>query len=161
MMNQRDLDKQILAAAWDDSPLAPDAERMLDARLGADDLRLVSHAVAQLEQDELSLAWRSALNERLLELQPVKRKSWWAVAWRPALATGLAASVLTVALFRSGPAPSSHAESLENELIRIHLDSAAALDLAGTGLVPHEVASARPAPVEEELDWSSVDLDLL
>ncbi|GMV88291.1 MAG: hypothetical protein AMXMBFR81_12220 [Chthonomonas sp.] len=161
MKNQRDFDKQILAAAWDDSPLAPDAERMLDARLRGDDQRLVSHAVANLEQDELSMAWRSTLNERLLELQPAKRKAWWTLAWRPVLATGLAASVLTIAFLRTGPAPSSHAESLEGELIRIHLDSAAALDLAGTGLVPHEVASARPAPVEEELDWSSVDLDLL
>lgn len=161
MMNQRDLDKQILAAAWDDLPLPPDAERMLDARLEGDGQRVVSHAVANLEQDELSMAWRSTLNERLLELQPAKRKAWWAISWRPALATGLAASVLAIALLRTGPAPAAHAESLENELIRIHLDSAAALDLAGTGLVPHEVASARPAPVEEELDWSSVDLDLL
>lgn len=161
MKNQRDLDTTILAAAWDETPLTPEVERMLDAQLVRGDQRLVAQAVGQLEEDELSLAWRSALNERLLELQPTKRKPWWAAAWRSVLATGLAASVLSVALLRAGPASPGHAESLENELIRIHLDSAAALDLAGTGLVPHEVASARPAPIEEELHWSAVDLDLL
>ncbi|HVL39712.1 MAG TPA: hypothetical protein VM328_10020 [Fimbriimonadaceae bacterium] len=95
-----------------------------------------------LPEDTVSLSWRSALNERLLEQSRPVRSPMLGL-WRPVLGLGLAGALAFAFLINrrqdevrvvSGP-------NLEATLIQEHIRTDQYLQIAGAGLAAHE---ARP-----------------
>jgi len=119
---------------------------------------LVPALVRGLEDDVPSLAWRSALNDRLLAVRPRRRRRW-TLGWNLAAVAACAASIAAIWVYSARPiepaAPPAH--SIEAQLIAAHQDTARAVDLG--------VASLAPGSKEEEPPllprWSELDLEAL
>ena len=113
-----------------------------------------------LPEEQVSMAWRSSLNEKLLATVPKKRFNWnWVL--RPALGLGLAGALALVIVTQ--PQPSGVVTvmpargSLEAHLVAEHQDSIALYDLSGPGLSPDETEHVTSAGLTESDD---VELDL-
>jgi hypothetical protein len=133
--------------------------RDLDARLEAQDA--VRHVVASLADDEPSLAWRSALNERLLGVAPrPKRRAPWRLL---APASGLAAAAIVATLawlvVTGGPTRTAAPhDSLEAQLLQAHDHGAAMLDLSAGSAGP---LVAQTGQDEGGFQWTEEDLKAL
>lgn len=68
-------------------------ERTLDAMLNRADQRQMGELVRSLPEEEPSLAWRSALNERLRAAAPVRRPRAWIIGRLGGAAAGLACAI--------------------------------------------------------------------
>lgn len=135
-----------------------DAHR-LDEALGAQ--KPVQDWVTQLEDESPSLAWRSALNERLIAASPAKparRFSWFRWAGVAAVTASVAlVAVVGLRQVRQAPAPDLSAPmSAEQVLVDVHHGASFALDSGvGDGSRP---ASSVEAPAFE---WTASDLEML
>lgn len=155
-MTDRDFFNRILTSANGDADLGDADGRRLDAFLEATEP--VRHLVAAPAEDELSLAWRSELNEKLRAVARPARKSWLSLAWRSATAVTVTAA-LGMAIFvqtRSGASG-----ELEKGLIELHLDSERSLDMAGVGVAVPEVTAHQTVSLPDDVEFEQVDLDLL
>jgi len=129
----------------------------LDEKLSSAAQEAVRGWVRALPEDTPSMAWRSALNERLLAEQQARRRHarflWMA---RPVAALALAASFAMVFLMRPSPAPRPHPQAnLGAVLVATHQESDSLSDLSGVGLNPTEAvtyATATPTGTWTESD---------
>jgi len=128
----------------------------IDEQLNSEAQRTVASVVKRLPEDAPSLAWRSALNERILADQSKmqRKRRFWVFA-RPAMAA-IAAASLAIAFVAKAPNSSvvlRPSGSMEQALIEAHLDASQGMDVAGIGLTPDEVErfAANTVPVGEEL----------
>lgn len=130
---------------------------MNDERLHGEGQRQAAEWVRALPEETPSLAWRSALNERVrAEAASRARGRWrWNVA-RPALGLALAAA-FAVVVFVPRPAaivaPPKSKGGLEASLVALHERSVETADVVGTGLAPSEVpASTATERVRDPLE---------
>jgi hypothetical protein len=132
-----------------------------DSLLATPDQAKVRELVSALPEDTLSLAWRSGLNERLLETaaknQKKRRIAW---VWRPAF--GMAATAMFAVLFlvnNTPVAPIAQESTLEAAILTDHRHNLALTDVAGAGLHPLE---AQPTSYSvDDTDWHDFDFDAL
>ncbi|MCW5943370.1 MAG: hypothetical protein KIS66_14155 [Fimbriimonadaceae bacterium] len=155
-MTEREFYDRVLASANGGPNLGEADDRRLDDLLEAS--CAVRHVVASSPEDELSLAWRSELNEKLLALARPVKKSRWALAWRPATALAVTAALALTFVLQLRTTPSGE---FEKGLIELHFDSERSLDMAGVGVAMPEVASHRSSTVADDVGFEQVDLELL
>jgi hypothetical protein len=114
----------------------------LDARLQAEDQQRVRQTVRALAEEVPSMAWRSALNERIYA-EANKRRSrqrlWW--IFTPSIGVAVAGALALVVFFkvptrtaRPELPPAVMASSLEDSLVGIAADNAISDDVTGSGL---------------------------
>lgn len=125
----------------------------------------VRQLVSQLPEDTLSMAWRSSLNEKLLEASAAnarrKRRAWM---FRPAFGLAVAGALAAIAFiqpsFRNGSPSVSHSTgTLEAALVMDHQTNVELSDLSGAGLNPAEASPSQNISTDGE--WSDIDLDSL
>lgn len=148
-----------------DFELNRDAKAIDDALSGQQALRSL---VKGLPEDSLSMAWRSALNERLVQEAAVrKRRARIGLFLRPALGLGLACTLAVLVMFHpskpSVAAPSG--DALEAALVTTHRQSTYAWDVAGVGLSPTDLPmdsdTTRKPSSAPATSWNEDDLDSL
>ncbi|MBI1757525.1 MAG: hypothetical protein HY248_04360 [Fimbriimonas ginsengisoli] len=113
----------------------------LDLALERADQLEMARLVKTLVDEQPSLTWRSALNERLRSVdQTQRRRRGTAWVWRAGVALGLAASVLVGFLIwpvaGTVQVPSG---AVESGLIRAFREEVAANEVAGAGATPLEL----------------------
>jgi hypothetical protein len=121
--------------------------------------------VHKLPEESLSLSWRSSLNEKLIEANPVlKRRGQWLGVLRPALAFAIPI-MLTVVLSMKTPIVSTSlefkkADTLESALLETHKQVVASIDAGGVDSADFgaEPVSMGISPTQEDPDE---DLDTL
>lgn len=130
----------------------------IDDLLQSDEQVQVSRLVGELKDDSPSMEWRSALNQRLLQVQRRKRREPW--IWRLSF-VGAAAS-LAFALWMGGifADPSKTPAIKESQLVSEHLRAVDTNDLVGASLNQLE-ASRRSNGPAEPYQWQESDLDTL
>jgi hypothetical protein len=117
----------------------------------------IGRLVRALPEDVPSLAWRSALNEKLRHVQPRSPKRRLSLAWLGGSAIAGAAAITMFFLFKpSGPTEKVLVSDagLEAAIMAAHEESAGAYEVTVAG------ASLRPTKLEsldEELDWTTVE----
>ncbi len=131
-----------------------------DTLLEGSGQEFVRKLVSNVPDDELSLAWRSALNERLLVAAPLKKQK---MAWflRPAMGLAFAGALAAVVMIRTSPMETPIVRStgtLEAALVRDHQQNLMMSDVAGLGVNPLE---SRPTESSVGDDWSEVDFTSL
>jgi hypothetical protein len=132
-----------------------------DSLLEADGQKLIQRLVAEVPDDELSLAWRSSLNEQLIQVAAVKHKKRSSWLLKPAFGLAFAGALAAVVMIRTAPVNTPSVESsgtLEAALVRDHQQSMIVSDVVGIGLNPLE---SRPTDVPPLDEWSEVDLESL
>ncbi len=129
----------------------------LDARLEAQES--LRSLVNELPSDELSMAWRADLNEKLRAIAPSPKSRVWGWLWKPAAGLGLA-SILVVAVLVKAPqanAPTnSNSAAIASAMLQAHDQAVAHQEL---GTVSAEALSSDSAAVPS--DWNEIDLTTL
>jgi hypothetical protein len=137
-----------------------------DERLNSEAQQAIRQTVRALPEETVSLAWRSALNERVLqEAQLSKRRQRLAWLLRPAVGLAMAGAMAFVVVMRTPETKpisivraNTAAAGLEAALVSTHRETAMLTDVAGVGLNATEVevlASDEVPPT----DWSEADFD--
>lgn len=98
-----------------------------------------------MEDDSVSMAWRSDLNSKLIaanasRVKKTKQIRWM---WGGSLATGLAAiTVLSILMPGTKVPANSHSKStaLVSEMVATHQESSTLTDVSGTGAVDRETS---------------------
>lgn len=135
-------------------------ENELDEKLNTSGQLQVRDLVKGLAEDQVSMAWRSSLNEKLLQAAPVKRSAWSRIL-RPAL--GLAAAGALALTFvmqqpeAKGVISGGNSSALEARLMADHQQTIALVDLSGPGLSPDETNYVSSEP---STDYDSLEVDL-
>lgn len=137
----------------------PIVEARLDEALNASDQQFIAQSVKRLENEDVSLAWRSGLNEKVLAMSAEgKKRRKIALVWRPA--AGLAmASALTFAVFTTldrgavdgsstAVRPSIEAAAVDAHLSAFHREELGSVQLVSTS------SSSTPNSIE----WQESDL---
>jgi hypothetical protein len=128
----------------------------------------VHELVSQLPEDSLSLAWRSALNEKLLATAPKPRRSVWTWMMKPAAGLAVAGALAVVLISRTGisPSPSPVAVNqttsngqLEAALIQDHRELVQVSDVVGAGLNPEESSPSETLTLDG--NWNEYDFESL
>jgi hypothetical protein len=125
------MDKDMFNKLAAEQPMTAEEALRLDAALESDSEKLSRHALSALGEDSPSLAWRSALNQRLAHVSRRRRQT---VYWRFGVAaSGVAAATVFVLSFMMPSPPSERltprvvergapAASLEDAIIGEHED---------------------------------------
>lgn len=115
----------------------------------------VKGLIGELPEDTVSLAWRSALNEKLMtEAKPARQRGW---LWKPVAGLALAGALALVTFIpRTPPATTANFES---KLVNAHLSLSNAREVAGTGLTAYESMQETKA-VDSFHSWTEADLNL-
>lgn len=144
-----------------ENALTPQENALLEIELeGAH----VPNLLKAMPEDQLSMTWRSSLNERLHSLgaQAQRRSRRWMVL-RPALGLGFAGALALVFALQVVPTERpgrTTSSNLEARLINLHESTASYTEIAGPGLAAHEaVPVAQNASVEAP--WSEADIESL
>ncbi len=135
-----------------------------DDRLGSPAQQQMRELITKLPEDSLSLAWRSSLNERLLQTAATKqKKARWSWTLKPALGFAVAGAFAAIALLNTAAPLSTQTVAtdgiLEAAIVQDHRHSAAFSDVVGVGVNPLE-----PVPVSRSTDdygWSEADIESL
>lgn len=153
-------DPELMRRVRREARLTPEEERRLDEGLAAQDP--LRSTVAGLPDDEPSMAWRSALNERLLAATPKPRRTFLGRWMAPAsgFAAGLAVAGLAWWMNTTGEPqalPPSGA-SFEAQLLQAHDHGAALVEFAPGSF---DAPVARASQDEGDFQWTEEDLKTL
>ena len=133
-----------------------------DTLLEGSGQEFVRKLVANVPDDELSMAWRSSLNERLrAEAAPAPKRQRMAWFLRPALGLAFAGALAAVVMLRTSPMETPTVRksgNLEAALVQDHQQTIVMSDVAGFGMNPME---SRPTETSMGEDWSEVDFESL
>lgn len=122
----------------------------------------VRQLMKELPEDTVSLSWRSSLNERLLKLEPVRKKvALVTVAFRALAAVGLATLLCLAVISRTGISKADQAVQsrtdgtlLASALVSEHKETENSAEIGGVG-----VAVADPDPTGAAAPADSSDSD--
>lgn len=157
-----DRDRKVLTGLGEDDRPSAEQMVMLDEQLGSLQGQSARKWVGALPEDQPSLAWRSALNERLREQQPRPRFHSWFLYPGLGLAT---AGALALVIWMAQPAPVGTPPSgptLEAALVSTHLESVRASEIAGAGMAPHDIATLHTASADRaEFEWNVMEAETL
>lgn len=134
-------------------------EMALDSREHAE----VRSWVGELSDDEPSLAWRSALNERLHAVKPPMKQPRMRWRWASVMGLGLA-SALTLTVYLVGLKPTMpstapvapEAASVEASLLAAHQDGLSMLDLGTGSPTEHSAGYKQPGGSFSEVDLGTL-----
>jgi len=131
----------------------------LDALLNSAGQQAIREAVNAMPEEQLSLAWRSDLNERLRQVRPTSK---WRVTinatWKPAVMFALGGCLVMALMLRTTPLSSPKgSDNVEASLVAAFDDSANSEEVAGPGLGMHEVGDTTQAS-DSSSDWTDSDL---
>lgn len=122
----------------------------IDEKLSRPDQEMVRASVKALPEEMPSMAWRSQLNEKILQTakkQRSRQRLWW--IFTPSIGFAAAAALTFVMLFHPPvkhvtlpPAQPPVASSLEDSLVGIAADSTVSDDVTGSGMHLRDVSSA-------------------
>jgi hypothetical protein len=140
-------------------------EQELDRRLESEAHLQIRQAVQAMPEDSVSMAWRSQLNEALvqkIEAKQRKRRFTWILS--PALGLGMAGALAFVLMTKTpdisvNSSSFANRPNLEESLIASHRDTVDYTDITGVGLNPDEVVSKRSNAAS--YDYNEVDLGSL
>jgi hypothetical protein len=137
----------------------------LDQSLGHSGQEAMRSLVRALPEEEVSLRWRSELNERIRREAGTApaRRSFALWAWKPAVALALAGSFAVVALLRSPEISGGtfvNQTPIEATLVSIHNQNSLYSDLTAAGLNGSE-AMYDASGFNPGLPWAPDDLDSL
>jgi hypothetical protein len=124
----------------------------------------VREMVSGLPDDSLSMAWRSALNEKLIAAGKVSRqRKRMNLILRPAFGLAVASALALVLVMqpsRIAPPSSTKNPGLAAALVKDHRENVELTDMVGSGLNPLE---SRPTDslIDDPIGWSDVDIDSL
>jgi len=136
-----------------------------DARLDGAGQQAVRKIVQALPEEPLSMAWRSSLNEHLLEVAGKQRKKQrWLWAVKPGLGLSLVTAALMVFLIfqpstRHHTTPSK--PGLESAILADHHNSALLTQVSSVGLSENETASDINTQDPGDEVWSEADVESL
>ena len=133
----------------------------LDRALASPESAKVASVVHALPEDAPSMAWRSALNERILDAGRRHRlRRHWARIWMPAAGLGTTAAIAAsfFLLFVSGPAPDGDAQDLEASMVMVHRDNVRFSELAGFGLSESDANLPKQGSGAKN-EWKESDLE--
>jgi hypothetical protein len=155
------MDQNFINKLMREEPLTEQEEAMLDAELA----RSTSTAplLKQLPDEMPSLAWRSELNERLLQsAKPVAKPSRlfrWLV---PTTAVAAATIFVSVLISKQGevnlPDQAVASQNIESQLVSAHRDSVAILDVSSAGDI---TTGSAVSTNSEGMEWAPSDLSPL
>lgn len=140
----------------------------LDELLATPKQQVVNALVAALPEENVSLQWRSSLNEKLRAMTPVRKHvSFMLIGFRTLAGIGLA-SLLCIAFYTkfgggaSAPAnanpEASAPQKIGSALISAHRESVTSSEIAGPGIADGEADSKKSA--SDSSDSGDPDLDL-
>lgn len=101
----------------------------IDEKLNCASQLKIKEVVKSLPEEELSLAWRSELNEKLLAIQAPVRKAWWKAMWVPSSGLALAAAIASVMFFAPKPTDKVSSESVASLMLEAHEEGRVLADL--------------------------------
>lgn len=137
----------------------------LDRALAGSESAKVARIVRSLPAETPSMAWRSALNERILaDARRRKSRRFWARIWMPAAGVGtsaaIAASVFFLWLGGPGPETGGQEASLEASMVMIHRDNVRFSELAGSGLSESDANLPKQGSGPND-GWKESDLEAM
>jgi hypothetical protein len=136
----------------------------IDQALASAESAKIAKLVRNLPEDDPSMAWRSALNERLIEAarrRKVRRS--WARIWVPAAGLGTSAAIAASVFFLWVGVPSREVApelSLEASMVSAHRDNVRFSELAGPGLSESDAVANRQAG-NDDGQWKESDLEAM
>jgi hypothetical protein len=139
--------------------------RQTDRAEGPEELK-IARVVKAIPEESPSLAWRSALNERVLAVAKKKdRRRFWARIWMPAagLGTSGALAVLAFSVWVGGVKPEgvpATGTSLEAAMLTVHKENVQFAEIAGPGLSETDAVPTRQR-VPAGNEWKEADLEAL
>lgn len=140
----------------------PIREERLNRALNGVDQQFVAQAIKRMPEDQVDLAWRSALNERLLQEsgrhRAVRRRM--SLLWRPmGLAAVAGAFALALLLPRENPSTSfqGKVQPIESTIVQVHSAAKSRYDLTGSALP----VDATSQVANNSFDWQPSDLESL
>ncbi len=140
------------------------ANQELEMDAALERTQAIQGLIRDSQQEDVSLQWRSQLNEKLLAAAtPVKAKKHWRFG-RPMMAGALACSVLLAGFWfnssskvLTNPTPSIAAQTVEDQMIQAHLGlEFAANNTTTSGSEPVGQATESPG-----YEWGAEDLGTL
>lgn len=140
----------------------PIREERLNRALNGVDQQFVAQAIKRMPEDQVDLAWRSALNERLGQEAGRNRAARRRVSllWRPmGLAAATGALAITFLLPRNEPGFEYNvkAQPIETTIVQVHSAAKSRFDLTGSALPADATATNASTPIE----WQASDLESL
>jgi hypothetical protein len=137
--------------------------RDLDEALNSDAQQAVSRAVGALPEEQVSLAWRSRVNEAIASSG--RKPSRQSIIWRlTAPLAGLAAAgALAIVMLSNGTDVSTSrlaSNTLERDLIQTHRETVFDRVVAGKGLAASE-AEPTDASAWQPMGWQESDVSTL
>lgn len=139
----------------------------VDQRLEGAGQQQVAKVVHALPEETVSMAWRSALNEKVL-LASKARQRTKVINWvlRPTAGLALASALAIIFVMRTS-APNLAAStgitsnSVEAKLVAFHRDSSLAYDVSGPGLTNTDAVEGKADQRLGEPNWTEDDLSSL
>lgn len=134
----------------------------IDEKLNSFSQAKIAEAVRSLPDEELSMAWRSGLNSRILEGAASQRKKRLRMnfLWKPAFGLSLACTLAVTVIFRSPAKTIQAGDSIEIALLRHHQEAALPFDMASFGLSPIEATNSE-STISSVKEWTETDLESL
>lgn len=140
----------------------PIREERLNRALNGVDQQLMAQAVKRMPEDQVDLAWRSALNERLLQESRQHRaaRRRMSLFWRPmglAAAAGAFALALLLPRGDTGVGLQVKSQPIETTIVQVHSAAKSRFDLTGSALPVDATAQGDSSSFE----WQPSDLESL
>lgn len=132
----------------------------LDDQLNTPSQLQVSQFVKAMPEDTLSMAWRSSLNEKLIEASNQKRRKQ-KLAWilRPAMGLGLAFALAIFVVFQPmGSHTVMPDRGLEAAILTDHHNAVLQNEVSTAGLNANEVISEANPEEPEDGIWNDADV---
>lgn len=137
----------------------------IDEKLDSAESRKVASVIGGLEDDELSMAWRSQLNAKLsVAAKARKKKTIRVKIWSYSAGIGLS-TIAAVALFiamipsKLPSAQPSSAQSIEGQMLTAHKSAVRSTDIAGEGF--SSLDDTETIALNDANEWKQEDLEAL
>lgn len=139
-----------------------DNQNRIDEQLCSPGQMAMRDVVQSLPEDTLSMAWRSSLNEKILEGAAKKRqrRRWlWFLA--PSAGLAVACALATVVILGVGRHEQPADRGLEAAMVSMHRDLSSTQDVTGSGLNALETKNDVSSKPIDTIDLNESDIESL
>lgn len=140
-------------------------QKRLDQALDSKGSQAIREIVKGLPEEELSMLWRSQLNDKIQAMATPKKSRFGGLVWKTGLGLGLAGVMAFAMIMKM---PSSHAsmtaspQNIEATLLNSHAEGEVAAEVAGPGSVSTASMTTQTSTSAQTLvDWSMTDTEAL
>jgi hypothetical protein len=140
----------------------PIAEARLDEALNDVGQQFVAQSVKRLPMDDVNLAWRSQLNEKLLvEQTRIRKVRKQNLIWRPVAGLAMASALaFTLMIPRSTLTTIEPNGAIEANVMHAHMIAERNYELTGSAVVTRET-NLDAVPQTASYEWEEADLGAL